>query len=283
MNSVAATASQRAREIVVEQITTFGTLVGSGFRRYATYRQATVASAATNTMFGFLRTYVLLAVTAGTGVAAGYSEPQLASFVWVGQGLIGVVGFWGWTDLADRIRTGEVVVDLIRPIRPVTAYLMADLGRAGHGLLTRFVIPVAAGAIAFDLYVPRHPASYALFPVAVGLSVVVSFGCRFLVNTTGYWLLDIRGVLLLWAVISGVLSGLTFPVRFLPDWLADLLWYATPFPSILQTPLDIAVERVPPHAQLGLVAVQAAWAIGLLAACALVQHRAERRLVIQGG
>lgn len=267
----------------MNEIRTLTALMVAGFRRYATYRQATVAQAVTNTTFGFLRTYLLLAVTAGTGVAAGYTRPQLASFVWLGQGLIGVVGFWGWTDLADRIRTGDVVVDLIRPVHPVTAYLVADLGRAGHGLLTRFIVPVAVGAVAFDLYVPQHPASYALFPVAVGLSVVVSFGCRFLVNTTGYWLLDIRGILLAWVVVSGMLSGLTFPVRFLPGWLANLLWYATPFPSILQTPLDIAVERVPPHAQLGLVAIQAVWALGLLAACTLVQHRAERRLVIQGG
>jgi ABC-2 type transport system permease protein len=265
------------------QIGTFNALISSGFRRYATYRQATVASAVTNTMFGFLRTYILLAVTVGTGTAAGYTEPQLVSFVWLGQGLLGVVIIWGWTDLSDRIRTGDVVVDLIRPVHPIAAYLAADLGRAGHAMLTRFVVPVAVGALAFDLYVPERAASYAILPVSVLLAVVVSFGCRFLVNATAYWLLDIRGILLVWLVVSGVVTGLAFPLRFLPGWLADVLWYGTPFPSMLQTPLDIAVERVPPSGQLGLVALQAAWAGGLLAACAYVQRRAERRLVIQGG
>jgi len=267
----------------MSQIGTFQVLIVSGFRRYATYRQATVASAVTNTVFGFLRTYVLLAATAGTGIAAGYSESQLVMFVWLGQGLYGVVGFWGWTDLADRIRTGDVVVDLIRPVHPVTAYLAADLGRAGHGMLTRLVIPLTVGVIAFDPYLPRHPATYALLPVSILLAVLVSFGCRFLVNAAGYWMLDIRGITLAWGVLSGVASGLTFPVRFLPDWLADLLWFGTPLPSMLQVPLDIAVERVPLRAQLGLLALQAAWAVALLAVCVVVQRRAERRLVIQGG
>ena len=35
---------------------------------------------------------------------------------------------WAWTDLADRIRTGDVVADLLRPVDPVTSYLATDLG-----------------------------------------------------------------------------------------------------------------------------------------------------------
>jgi ABC-2 type transport system permease protein len=267
----------------MSQIRIFTALVISGFRRYATYRQATVASAVTNTMFGFLRTYLLLAAAGAAGVAAGYTRPQLVSFVWFGQGLIGVVGLWGWNDLADRIRSGEVVVDLVRPVHPVTAYLAADVGRAGHGMLTRLVFPVAVGALAFGIRLPTEPATYALLPVAVALAVLIAFSCRYLVNAVAYWLLDNRGAALIWSLVSGTLSGLAFPIRFLPGWLAGLIWYGTPLPSMLQTPLDIAVERVPPRAQLGLVALQAVWAAGLLATCATVQWRAERRLVIQGG
>jgi ABC-2 type transport system permease protein len=33
----------------------------------------------------------------------------------------------------------------------------------------------------------------------------------------------------------------------------------------------------------GLVALQGAWAVGILALAVLVQHRGERRLVVQGG
>ena len=70
----------------------------AGFRRYATYRQAMVAAVFTNCVFGFLRAAVLLAV-AGADAVAGYDEPRLATFVWVGQGLIGVVFLWAPTEL----------------------------------------------------------------------------------------------------------------------------------------------------------------------------------------
>jgi ABC-2 type transport system permease protein len=58
----------------------------AGIRRYATYRQAMVASIFTNSVFGFLRCSVLLALAAG-GTVAGYDAGRLATFVWAGQGL----------------------------------------------------------------------------------------------------------------------------------------------------------------------------------------------------
>lgn len=61
------------------------------------------------------------------------------------------------------------------------------------------------------------------------------------------------------------------------------LWVATPFPSMLQAPLDVLVERGTTGSLLGLVAGQAAWAAALLVLCRAVQRRAERKLVVQGG
>jgi ABC-2 type transport system permease protein len=282
ITATASTISVRHRRA---NLVTFGVLAWSGFRRHATYRQATAAGAFTNVVFGFLRCYVLLAVAAGTvgGRPAGYDPAQLATFVWVGQGMLAVTLMWGWSELADRVRSGDVAADLLRPVHPVIGYLAPDLGRAWHALLFRFVPPVVAGAVFFDLVVPMRWFTVPLFAVSLVLAVVVCFACRFLVNATAYWLLDARGPITLWAIASGVLSGLYFPLRFLPDWLAVTLWVATPFPSILQTPLDVLVERDPPALQLGLVGLQACWAAGLLAACVLVQRRAERRMVMQGG
>jgi ABC-2 type transport system permease protein len=244
-----------------------------------------IAATFTNSVFGFLRCFVLFAAIAGAGSAtvAGYDSSQLATYAWVSQGLIGVVMLWGWTDLADRIRTGDVVADLLRPIHPVLSYLAVDLGRAAQAMLTRFLVPVAVGAVFFDLYAPRRPATYPLFAVSVVGAIVVSFGCRFLLNSVAYWLLDLRGVNLIYLFATTVLSGLLFPLQFLPAWLATAIWVLTPFPSVLMTPLDVLVEHGSTGEQLALIGLQLGWVVALLAGCVLVQRRAERRLVIQGG
>ncbi|OLE26385.1 MAG: hypothetical protein AUG44_13150 [Actinobacteria bacterium 13_1_20CM_3_71_11] len=268
-------AHRSARALV--RYRTFTALVRAGFRRYSTYRQATVAGLFTNVVFGFLRCYVLLAV-AGTA-ATGYDLRQMATYVWVSQGLIATVGLWGDSELADRIRTGDVVADLLRPVPPVVSYLATDLGRAGFGALTRFAGPVVAGALAFDLYLPRRPATYPLFAVSVLLATVISFACRYLVNASAYWLLDARGPHLAWLLASNALTGLYFPLSFLPGPVEALLWWATPFPWIVQAPTDIVVERGSP----ALVAGQLVWAGLMLAVAGYVQRRGDRRLVVQGG
>jgi ABC-2 type transport system permease protein len=264
---------------------TFTALSRAGFRRYATYRQANVAGAFTNVVFGFLKCYVLLAVVAGSGRSevAGYDRDQLVTFVWAGQGILTVVYLWAWTDLADRIRTGDVVSDLLRPVHPVMAYLAADVGRAANAVVTRLLPPMVVAPLFFTVYVPHRWTTVPLFALSLALATVACFACRFLVNASGYWLLDIRGPLILWMIATGVLGGLYFPIRFLPDWLAAAAWVLTPLPSLFQTPLDVLVERDGPAGQLALVALQAGWAGLLLLTCRIVQRRAERKLVVQGG
>jgi ABC-2 type transport system permease protein len=257
----------------------------AGFRRYATYRQAAVAAMFTNSVFGFLRCFVMMAVAGGAvgGLAAGYSRERLATYVWIGQGLLGTVNIWGPPDLADRIRTGEVVADLLRPVDPVWQYLAADLGRGGFAALTRLVVPILVGSVAFDLYLPAHAVSYPLFAVSLLLAVVVSFACRYLVNSTAYWLLDSRGPQIGWIAVSTVLSGMAFPLAFLPRPLTAVLYLATPLPSLIQVPSDVLVERHSLPVTVATVAGQAVWVVVMLALARAIQRRAERRLVIQGG
>jgi len=254
----------------------------AGFRRYATYRQAMIAAIVTNCVFGFLRSAVLLAV-AGAATVAGYDAARLATFVWAGQGLIGVVLIWAPTDLADRIRTGDVITDLLRPVDPVWRELAGDLGRAGFAVLTRFVGPIVVGALAFDLYAPGRLATDALFACSMLFATVICFGCRYLVNAAAYWLLDARGPQMAWTLTSGVLGGLYFPLWFLPRAAALALVIGTPFPSVIQLPLDVLVERGSWEQQAALLAVQFGWVVVILAVCRWVQRCAERRLVVQGG
>jgi ABC-2 type transport system permease protein len=258
-------------------------LSGAEFRRYATYRQATVAGAFTNTVFGFMRCYILLSVAAVTGQVAGYQPSQLVTFVWVGQGLLAVVNYWGHQELPERVRSGQVVSDLLRPVDLMAAFLAADTGRAAHAMLTRFVVPVAAGLLFFDFYLPEHPWTYVVFGASTVLAVLVCSVCRYLVALTSFWLLDIRGAQMVWVVASGIGSGLYFPLPVLPDWLVTVLWVGTPFPALMQAPLDVLVERGGTGHGLVLVAGQVAWLAIAIGFARLVQGRALRRLVLQGG
>jgi ABC-2 type transport system permease protein len=82
---------------------------------------------------------------------------ELATFVWAGQGLIGVVLLWAPNELADRIRTGDVIADLLRPVDLVWQLLAADLGRAGPGRVDALRRPRRGRGARLPLYAPRRP------------------------------------------------------------------------------------------------------------------------------
>jgi len=71
-------------------------------------------------------------------------------------------------------------------------------------------------------------------------------------------------------------------VSFFPDWLAAIA-RATPFPSIVQTPIDIFVGAVSGPAIVGALVTQIAWAIALGLAARWTFDLGVRRLVVQGG
>ncbi|MEV0650943.1 ABC-2 family transporter protein [Phytomonospora sp. NPDC050363] len=135
----------------------------------------------------------------------------------------------------------------------------------------------------FPFYWPERLVSYPLFLVSLTLAVTLCFACRYLVNLTAFWLLDIRGVSSLWMAASSVLSGLYFPIAFLPEGLAAALQFGTPFPSLMQFPTDVAVERDGLPGQLTRIGVQLAWTVILFGLALYVQRRALRKLVVQGG
>lgn len=258
-------------------------LAGAGFRRWSAYRQAAVAGVFVNTVFGLIKLSILLGVAdSAGGTVAGYDRVGLSTYAWVSQGMIAVVMIFGWTELADRVRTGDIAVDLGRPVDLQLAWLAADLGRAAWGLVSRAAVPIVFGAALFGFHVPGDPVAVVLLPVSVTLAVVVSFGCRFLVNLLAFWLTEVRGPVLLYVLVCGMLGGHLIPVQLFPDWLRTLA-YATPFPAIVQTPIDLVTGLATGVEVATKVAVQLVWAVALLGLGRLVLARATRRLVVQGG
>ena len=253
-----------------------------GYARYAAYRAATIAGLFTNTVFGFLRSFILLGLYEQRAVIGGYDATATLTYTWLTQALMTPIVVYGWRDLALRIRTGDIATDLVRPIEPLRAWLAFDLGRAAYHFIFRGIPPFLLGAVAFRLTAPAEPLVWLAFLVSVLLAVVVSFGFRFLYNLASFWLVDDRGVAVLAMIAVSFFSGFLIPIAFFPDWLAAIA-RATPFPAMLQLPVDIFVGAVTGPEIVGTLAVQLAWAVALLATAQAVFVLGARRLVVQGG
>jgi ABC-2 type transport system permease protein len=255
------------------------------FRRYSTYTAATLAGIFTNCVFGVIISFAYIAVWKQNPTAGGYDVTDAVTYVWLGQAMIMTVAVWsgGATDeLAARIRTGDVALDLYRPVSVLAWYLATDLGRAAYHLVTRGLAPTLVGALLFDLRFPSSAAAWCLFAASVFLAVMVSFGIRMLVSSTAFWLLDDAGVKQLNAVFAMFFSGLVIPLVLFPGW-TEAAARALPWAAYLQVPADIWLGKTNGADAWRALGFQAGWAVVLLLIAEGVLRLARTRVVVQGG
>ncbi|MGW5448783.1 ABC transporter permease [Streptomyces asiaticus] len=257
----------------------------SGFKRYATYRVATVAGVFTNTVFGFILAYTYTALWDERPHLGGYDLAQALTFVWLGQALLAAVALMGGgfqEELQDRIRSGDIAVDLYRPVDLQLWWLSTELGRALFQLLGRGVVPMAVGALVFELRLPASPLTWLCFLLAVALAVCVGFAVRYLVSLASFWLLDGTGLSMLSGLLCLFFSGMILPLNVFPGQLGEIA-RALPWAAMLQVPADVFLEERRGTGLLAAFAFQAGWAVALLAAGRAVQSAATRKVVVQGG
>ena len=220
-------------------------------RRMATYRSATLAGVFTNTVFGFILSYVLLAVFRERGSIGSFDAVDAVTYTFVAQGLAMPVGIFG-NDLeqSQRILTGEVAMDLCRPYDYQAWWGSVALGKASFYAWARGIPPFVIGALVLDMRLPDRWWIWPAFLVAGALGVGVAFAMRFLLQLCAFWIIDVRGPNQVGWITAQFLSGLFVPLVLFPGWLESVA-RALPFAMMINLPVEIFLGQ---HGGAGLAA-----------------------------
>jgi ABC-2 type transport system permease protein len=252
------------------------------FQRQLAYRAAALAGLSTNIFFGMLRVAVLVALYGARREMAGISLPAAITFTGLTQAIISFHSLFGWYEMMNSIYTGAVASDLLKPMGYFRFWLAQDLGRALAQLLLRGLPMLAIYALLFGITLPQTAIQWLALIVSLFLSWLVGFAFRFWVNLAGFWTPDARAIGRLAFVLVYFLSGFLMPLRFFPDWFVRLC-ALTPFPSIVNTVVEVYLGVLQGPSLILALLQQVAWAALLIAACQLTLRAGVRRLVIQGG
>lgn len=258
-------------------------LMVAGFRQQTAYLAAAMGGLVSNVTFGFLKAAILSAtVVAAGGELGGYDAGQMLAFVWLGQGMLGLINVYGRDVLGERVRSGDIAVDFLRPLDLQAAGLATYLGQRLFSLLPRGIPSVLIGALVTGMTMPAQLTPYLLGGLSLLLAMAVSYGCVYILNILGFWLVETRGLQVTYSVVAGFFCGLYVPVSIFPAWL-EAMARATPFPSMMMTPIDVLSGRVRGGEAVGLLAVQVLWLTVVLAVGHLLTRAGRRHLEVQGG
>jgi ABC-2 type transport system permease protein len=193
-----------------------------------------------------------------------------------------IIALWGWYDVEETIRTGDVVSDLSKPFSYLGYWLARDLGRAAYFLLVRCAPLLTVAVVGFGIRLPDFPGGWLLWLFSLTLATVVSFAFRFLVNATAFWTADARGIGTIVMSVVTLLSGFIVPLQWLPSPIAEIS-LASPFAGMVQTPADIFVGKLQGTELVVALGLQLFWTVALLVLSQLVVVLATRRVIAQGG
>ncbi|WP_010268508.1 ABC transporter permease [Paenibacillus senegalensis] len=187
----------------------------------------------------------------------------------------------GVFQIGDRIRSGEIAVDLMKPIHLHFCLLFQSVGgnisRILFELLPLFLITL----IVFPFQYPTLP-NLLLFLFALFNGFLLNFILSYIVGLIGFWYLGIYHLFRLLGDLIKVFSGAWIPLWFFPGWLADLSAFL-PFRLIFFTPISIFLGKIETAEAVGLILQQFMW-MGLLSAVTwLMWRKGITKLVIQGG
>lgn len=180
----------------------------------------------------------------------------------------------------DRVSTGQVAGDLVRPFSFMKQMVAQQLGIT-LGFSAWLVLALPLAILIGSLRPPEVPQLIA-YVVSFVLAYTINLLIWLMVGLASFWLVTASGVRAMVDMTSALLSGMVVPLWFMPGWMRTIV-ELLPFQAASFLPASIFSGQARGSAMFQALAVQGLWVAILLCLAGLVWSRAQRKLVIQGG
>lgn len=243
-----------------------------------------------NTLAGIIGNFFWIAILYYLWRAAFAQEARIGTFTWdqmrtyilLAYGISALVGFSTASGMMQAIRTGDIVMDMIRPINYLRRQLAQAAGLAALESLFSFSIVIVLGFVVIHVVPPASPLAAFLFVASVGMGFVTKFLVVFAISLLCFWTINAVGLNWAQTAVVNVLSGVLVPVQLLPDWLRPVAEWS-PLRGIVATPVGIYLGQYDGSRLVGVLALQFIWLAVLWVAADRLWPRAFRAVRVQGG
>lgn len=190
------------------------------------------------------------------------------------------VPFW-FSRIPERVRTGAIASDVIRPIGVIPQSLATNAG-ASLAAIPRATVGFALALLLGAFRPPESVGSGVAFAASVLAGWCIAMMLNLAVSMVAFWTLETRGAFHIYRTVAAFFSGVLVPLWFMPDWLrTGLEWL--PFQAQVFTPLSIYLGRLHGTGMWLALGVQLCWVVVIYGLLKLVTWRALRKVVVQGG
>jgi ABC-2 type transport system permease protein len=208
------------------------------------------------------------------GEVGGFTAGKFAAYyiVWTLVRNMNVVSVGAWD---NRIRTGELSGQLLRPIHPIHW----DLGYMAGWKFPVIVLWLPIAIVLSVLFQPDfsfRAIDVAVFAFAIWGAYLVRSMTYALLGLVAFWTTRVIPFTQLFMTLELLLSGRLVPLSLMPEWAQNLA-NTLPFKWTFGFPIEALVGRLPESQLVGGLAMQALWIAVLAIGVRVVWPFAVRR------
>lgn len=173
----------------------------------------------------------------------GYTEAQMIGYVFLVSLLQGTILATSLHGLANKIYSGTISQQLIKPISILKSLAIDDVADKLKNLSFIVFETIFLYFIFKPEFVVPSLGVFLLFLVWIFLAIIIHFYIEILFGTLGFWSPQSWGPMFLFFMIVDATAGKLFPLDILPDWLQTAL-YLTPFPYLSYAQTQLFLGRL---------------------------------------
>ena len=257
------------------------------FNEQIQYKAAAIAAICTQFAFGAMYIMINLAFMKNTG-ATDMTVRQMVSSVWLGQAFLEAVQIWGADkDIFEQIKTGKIVMDLVKPIDIYNMWFFKSAGKKLARLILRLVPLVVITMLPiwgdYGLMIQTDPKVLILFFITLFFSFIINLAYMMLVFAVAMIFVNAISIRQVFQLLLEIGSGLIIPIPFMPEAVVNVL-KLTPFYYIQNISFNIYTGYYHDYKEIAvMIAMQIFWTIVLITTGKLIVKNRLKKLVVQGG
>lgn len=265
------------------QFSMYWTFTKKAFLRSAVYRFEVWSGVGSNLVFLLMWGSIWTALYAGREEAEGVTFTAMLTYIVVSRFLDGVnqAGTPLW-EIQEKVRTGDISLELMRPFDVPIRYLFADFGSVAFYLVTALLPLYVIIFLFMDLSLPDSFLTWIYFIIAAFLGFLIRYCVEMTFGLLTFFLVETGGIEDLFYFAMSLMSGSVIPLWFFPAWLEAIAVYL-PFQTIFFLPLSIFIGEINGSEILAAFGLQLFWLIVCYVILRIVWNKASDKVVVQGG
>ncbi len=249
---------------------------------YMAYVASTWAVIFVNILQIIIFYYIWMAVYGDRSTLHGINKTQIITYVILARVLFMLIAQGVNLWIAHFIQSGDIIVELLRPIDFQLNIYAARIGDFITGIGFMSVPALLVSVLLFGISLPVSIFHGFMFLISLLMAVTIAYFIEFVIGLLSFYTTNGWGLHMLKEAIISFFSGSLVPIAFFPGVLKTIV-ELLPFKDMIYTPIAIYLGILSPEQITAALIQQFLWVVVLFIGSRMFFVMSIRKVTVQGG